>query len=141
MKMALLLCECPRPTAAAACKQCTPPTRKRGVSARDAHCRVTPDSRVGTDHGANQAHGLAFSVGRGVDVPPSLKNIYTELESDLAGTDKPFRRPKHGHLAAWARRGVLLLNASRTLASVSPCAPHTPRPVAARCTRLLTLAV
>lgn len=44
-------------------------------------------------------------------MPPSLKNIYTELESDLEGE---FRRPTHGHLAAWARRGVLLLNATRT---------------------------
>ena len=45
-------------------------------------------------------------------MPPSLKNIYTELESDLADSQK-FRRPTHGHLAAWARRGVLLLNATR----------------------------
>ena len=62
-------------------------------------------------HGAHQAHGLAFSVCRGVAVPPSLKNIYTELEQDVPG----FKRPAHGNLEAWARRGVLLLNASLTV--------------------------
>ena len=76
-----------------------------------------PDVRVvilGQDpyHGPGQAHGLSFSVGRGVAVPPSLKNIYNELESDLAGE---FRRPTHGHLASWARRGVLMLNATLTV--------------------------
>ena len=67
---------------------------------------------IGQDpyHGAGQAHGLAFSVGRNVAVPPSLKNIYAELETDLPGE---FRRPSHGHLESWARRGVLLLNATR----------------------------
>ena len=79
-----------------------------------------PDVRVvilGQDpyHGPGQAHGLAFSVGRGVQVPPSLKNIYTELESDL-GAGK-FKRPSHGHLISWSKRGVLLLNASLTVRS------------------------
>jgi uracil-DNA glycosylase len=74
-----------------------------------------PDVRVvviGQDpyHGPGQAHGLSFSVGRGVAVPPSLKNIYQELETDLAGA---FKRPSHGNLEAWAKRGVLLLNATR----------------------------
>jgi len=62
-------------------------------------------------HGRGQAHGLAFSVARGVVVPPSLKNIYTELEQDVP----EFRRPGHGNLDSWARRGVMLLNATLTV--------------------------
>lgn len=57
-------------------------------------------------HGPNQAHGLSFSVMPGLKVPPSLRNIYKELQSDL-GCDVP----EHGHLTAWAEQGVLLLNA------------------------------
>ncbi len=56
-------------------------------------------------HGPGQAHGLAFSVSPGVSPPPSLRNIYKELETDLA-----IPAPAHGCLEAWARRGVLLLN-------------------------------
>lgn len=58
-------------------------------------------------HGAGQAMGLAFSVPRGVRVPPSLANVYKELAADL---DMP--RPAHGDLTAWAQQGVLLLNTS-----------------------------
>ncbi len=61
-------------------------------------------------HGTGQAHGLCFSVAKGVKVPPSLVNIYKEIESDL---DLP--RPAHGHLESWARQGVLLLNNSLTV--------------------------
>ena len=61
-------------------------------------------------HGPKQAHGLCFSVPRGVAVPPSLANIYSELRSDL-GVDTP----SHGNLEAWARQGVLLLNATLTV--------------------------
>lgn len=61
-------------------------------------------------HGPGQAHGLCFSVVKGVAVPPSLRNIFTELESDL-GID----RPGHGDLSAWAQQGVLLLNAVLTV--------------------------
>lgn len=61
-------------------------------------------------HGPGQAHGLAFSVQDGVKVPPSLVNIYKELESDLG-----LPRPAHGNLTNWARQGVLLLNASLTV--------------------------
>lgn len=61
-------------------------------------------------HGPGQAHGLAFSVRRGVPVPPSLVNIYKELRSDLG-----VEPPGHGHLADWARQGVLLLNAVLTV--------------------------
>lgn len=62
-------------------------------------------------HGPSQAHGLCFSVMRGVAVPPSLKNIYTEMESDVPG----FKRPGHGNLEAWASRGIFMLNASLTV--------------------------
>lgn len=61
-------------------------------------------------HGAGQAHGLSFSVPAGVKVPPSLANIYKELESDLG-----LPRAAHGNLEHWARQGVLLLNASLTV--------------------------
>ena len=57
-------------------------------------------------HGPGQAHGLSFSVRPGVAVPPSLRNIYKELERDLG-----IATPSHGCLLAWAERGVLLLNA------------------------------
>ncbi len=56
-------------------------------------------------HGPGQAHGLCFSVRPGVKVPPSLQNIFREIESELG---HPV--PAHGHLAAWADQGVLLLN-------------------------------
>lgn len=61
-------------------------------------------------HGAGQAHGLCFSVKPGVDIPPSLLNIYKELQADLG-----FSPPSHGCLSAWARQGVLLLNAVLTV--------------------------
>jgi uracil-DNA glycosylase len=61
-------------------------------------------------HGPGQAHGLAFSVQDGVKVPPSLVNIYKELEADLG-----LPRPVHGNLENWARQGVLLLNNSLTV--------------------------
>ena len=79
--------------------------------------RLTPHADVkaiilGQDpyHGPGQAHGLCFSVRRGVRVPPSLTNIHKELHSDL-GTSIP----DHGNLEAWARRGVLLLNTTLTV--------------------------
>lgn len=61
-------------------------------------------------HGPGQAHGLCFSVRRGVDIPPSLVNILAELESDLGCP-----APAHGNLDHWARQGVLLLNATLTV--------------------------
>lgn len=60
-------------------------------------------------HGEGQAHGLAFSVAHGVRPPPSLVNIFKELEADLGEKAKP-PYPLHGNLASWARQGVLLLN-------------------------------
>ena len=67
---------------------------------------------VGQDpyHDDGQAHGLAFSVRPGVKVPPSLRNIYKELENDLG-----IPRAKTGFLEPWARQGVLLLNTSLTV--------------------------
>lgn len=61
-------------------------------------------------HGRGQAHGLCFSVRDGVDIPPSLINIYKELESDLG-----VARPANGNLQSWADQGVLLLNAVLTV--------------------------
>ncbi len=61
-------------------------------------------------HGPGQAHGLCFSVPMGVQQPPSLKNIFIELKSDL---NNPI--PKHGNLEKWADQGVLLLNATLTV--------------------------
>ncbi|MBF5090865.1 uracil-DNA glycosylase [Novosphingobium sp. NBM11] len=61
-------------------------------------------------HGPGQAHGLSFSVPQGVKPPPSLVNIYKELEADLG-----LPRPSHGNLENWARRGVLLLNNALTV--------------------------
>jgi uracil-DNA glycosylase len=61
-------------------------------------------------HGPGQAHGLCFSVKPGVRPPPSLLNIFKELESDLGLT-----RPRHGFLEHWARQGVLLLNSVLTV--------------------------
>jgi uracil-DNA glycosylase len=63
-------------------------------------------------HGPGQAHGLCFSVRRGVQPPPSLVNIFKELHDDL-GIDQP----PHGNLEGWARQGVLLLNTCLTVRS------------------------
>ena len=63
-------------------------------------------------HEPGQAHGLAFSVRRGVKLPPSLRNIYQELESDVG-----IAPAKDGDLTAWARQGVLLLNTVLTVES------------------------
>lgn len=64
---------------------------------------------IGQDpyHGKGQAHGLSFSVKKGIKVPPSLKNIYKELKSDL-----DIDAPQHGYLASWAKQGVLMMNTS-----------------------------
>jgi uracil-DNA glycosylase len=67
---------------------------------------------IGQDpyHGAGQAHGLCFSVRDGVEFPPSLINIFKEIELDLATG-----RPNSGNLGRWAKQGVLLLNATLTV--------------------------
>lgn len=63
-------------------------------------------------HGAGQAHGLCFSVKKGVDVPPSLQNIYKEMQSDLGITP-----PSHGELTYLAKQGILMLNTVLTVQS------------------------
>jgi uracil-DNA glycosylase len=67
---------------------------------------------IGQDpyHGAGQAHGLAFSVKSGVDIPPSLRNMLTELKKDVG-----IRTPIHGNLEKWSRQGVMLLNTCLTV--------------------------
>ncbi|MBR2860378.1 MAG: uracil-DNA glycosylase [Clostridia bacterium] len=67
---------------------------------------------IGQDpyHGPNQAHGLCFSVKKGVEIPPSLKNIYKEMQTDLG-----IIQPNHGELTSWAQNGVLMLNAVLTV--------------------------
>lgn len=66
-------------------------------------------------YGDGQAHGLAFSVKKGVDVPPSLKNIYKEMQDDIG-----FRIPQHGCLEGWAKQGVFLLNTCLTVRKGQP---------------------
>lgn len=67
-------------------------------------------------HGEKQAHGLSFSVNKGIKIPPSLRNIYKELETDIPG----FVTPDHGDLSHWAAEGVLLLNATLTVRAHQP---------------------
>lgn len=67
-------------------------------------------------HGENQAHGLSFSVQKGITIPPSLRNIYKEMTTDIPG----FVVPTHGDLTEWAKQGVLLLNASLTVQAGMP---------------------
>ncbi|MHA4810233.1 uracil-DNA glycosylase [Flavitalea flava] len=66
-------------------------------------------------HGPGQAHGLSFSVPRGVSAPPSLVNIFKELKNDIG-----ISIPNHGNLTHWAEQGVLLLNASLTVRDGEP---------------------
>ncbi len=72
---------------------------------------------VGQDpyHGPGQAEGLSFSVPRGIKTPPSLRNIYKEIASDLG-----LPPSGHGHLASWCQQGVLLLNATLTVRQGEP---------------------
>lgn len=67
---------------------------------------------IGQDpyHGAGQANGLCFSVPRDIDIPPSLNNIYKEIEAEYG-----IQMPRHGDLTGWAAQGVLLLNATLTV--------------------------
>ena len=72
---------------------------------------------IGQDpyHGAGQAHGLCFSVKKGVVPPPSLKNIYKELHNDVG-----FEIPNHGELVEWAKQGILMLNNVLTVREAMP---------------------
>ena len=66
-------------------------------------------------HQPGQAHGLCFSVNKGIKIPPSLVNIYKEMKDDLG-----IEQPSHGYLADWAKQGVLLLNATLTVRRGEP---------------------
>ncbi|MFT4020706.1 MAG: uracil-DNA glycosylase [Acinetobacter sp.] len=66
-------------------------------------------------HGPNQAHGLSFSVQKGIALPPSLRNIFHELQTDLGVSP-----PLHGDLSQWAQQGVLLLNSVLTVEAGQP---------------------
>lgn len=66
-------------------------------------------------HGPKQAMGLAFGVNEGITIPPSLQNIYKEIESDLG-----IKAPATGNLETWAKQGVLLLNATLTVRAATP---------------------
>eukprot|EP00056_Hartaetosiga_gracilis_P012917 m.208583 g.208583 ORF g.208583 m.208583 type:complete len:307 (-) comp13767_c0_seq2:3633-4553(-) len=81
------------------CRACSPSDVEVVIIGQDPYIRP------------GQAHGLCFSVKEGVTPPPSLKNIYKELVTDIEG----FTPPKHGHLMSWAEQGVLLLNAVLTV--------------------------
>jgi uracil-DNA glycosylase len=72
---------------------------------------------IGQDpyHGPGQAHGLCFSVPKGVPAPPSLQNLFKELAADVG-----IKPPNHGSLLGWARQGVLLLNATLTVRENEP---------------------
>ncbi len=88
------------------------------------HLTSYADTRVvilGQDpyHGPRQAHGLCFSVQPGVPIPPSLVNIYKELQSDLRTA-----QPTHGNLESWARQGVLLLNTTLTVRAGQAASHH-----------------
>jgi uracil-DNA glycosylase len=76
---------------------------------------------VGQDpyHGPNQAHGLCFSVRRGIQIPPSLKNIYKELLNDVDVTNFT-TMPNHGYLERWSKQGVLMINTVMTVRKGEP---------------------
>jgi len=73
---------------------------------------------IGQDpyHGEGQAHGLSFSVPKGIAIPRSLKNIYKEIDDEY----RPIKMPPHGDLTGWAAQGVLLLNATLTVQRAKP---------------------
>ncbi len=70
-------------------------------------------------HGPGQAQGMSFSVNRGGRIPPSLQNIYKEIQSDVG-----IPIPTHGDLSSWAKQGVLLLNATLTVVEGKPMSHH-----------------
>lgn len=72
---------------------------------------------IGQDpyHGVGQANGLAFSVNEGQKIPPSLRNIFKELNQDVG-----FQIPSHGDLTTWAKQGILLLNSVLTVEESNP---------------------
>ena len=98
-------------------KEIYPPKENWYKAFEYSSCASTKVIILGQDpyHGINQAEGLSFSVPEGVPIPPSLRNIYIEIKSDLGITT-----PNHGHLSHWAKQGVLLLNSVLTVAKNSP---------------------
>ena len=96
----------------AAGKTIYPPRGSRLVALERTPLEAVKVVILGQDpyHGPGQAHGLAFSVPDGVAIPPSLRNIYKELESDLG-----IAPATHGNLSRWADQGVLLLNTALTV--------------------------
>ncbi|KAG2180816.1 hypothetical protein INT43_008395 [Umbelopsis isabellina] len=99
-------------------KKIFPPGERKATLPSTCWSNFTPASKVkivilGQDpyHGDGQAHGLCFSVQKGVRVPPSLVNIYTCIQKDYPD----FKKPNHGYLENWAKEGVLLLNTSLTV--------------------------
>ena len=94
--------------------QCFPKESDIFNAFNHSHFNDTKVVVIGQDpyHGINQANGLSFSVNDGIAHPPSLKNIFRELENDL---QTPY--PKNGNLMPWADQGVLLLNATLTVRS------------------------
>jgi uracil-DNA glycosylase len=99
------------------CYNVYPPRDEVFAALRLTQCSETKVVIVGQDpyHGDGQAHGLAFSVPRGVPVPRTLKNIYQELHDDQG-----VPTPDQGNLEPWAGRGVLLLNAVLTVREGAP---------------------
>jgi uracil-DNA glycosylase len=93
-------------------KSIYPPSEQIFAAFDHAHFNDVKVVILGQDpyHGPNQAHGLCFSVNKGVDIPPSLRNIYKEQANDVGTT-----LPSHGSLMQWADQGVLLLNATLTV--------------------------
>lgn len=89
-----------------------PPPKKIFAAFDDSPIAKTKVVILGQDpyHGAGQANGLAFSVAENVSIPPSLQNIYKEVEADTG-----LKMPPHGNLERWAKQGVLLLNATLTV--------------------------
>lgn len=92
--------------------QCYPPTNKIFNAFNHCHFDDVKVVILGQDpyHGPNQANGLSFSVNDGISHPPSLINIFKEIETDLG-----IKYPKSGNLERWAKQGVLLLNTTLTV--------------------------
>lgn len=94
-------------------EQIFPPKPQRFAAFELAHPKDVRVVIVGQDpyHGRGQAHGLSFSVPDGVNIPPSLVNIYKEIARDFGLTEKPLG----GNLTCWAKQGVMLLNTVLTV--------------------------
>ncbi len=97
--------------------QCYPPQDKIFAAFEECSFQNLKVVLLGQDpyHNEGQAHGLAFSVNNGISIPPSLKNIFKEIQEDIGGTI-----PESGKLKRWAKQGVLLLNAVLTVKANTP---------------------